>query len=201
MMRFLQKLRGRALKTMRDESPILLNNVQEALIMGLFEAEKFFQDNKDKTPVEYFKAMKPYIDDIASTQTKHLVYLPAVAGIYLLVRYFKPKVAGETGVEMGRSTYAFLKGMNLNKLGHLDSIDIAKLWAFHPEYHGGDGDAIPQTTIAPLVPEWFKHRWTFHNGDSKRIMKDIVENAPLICPKFSYENEWKLIKTIIDLLN
>ena len=89
-MGILRELKCKTIKTksMNDSSPILLDKVQEAIIIGLHNAEEFYQKNKEKIPVEYLKAMKPYIDNIANTQTEHLVYLPANVGIYLLVRYF-----------------------------------------------------------------------------------------------------------------
>ena len=84
-------------KDMLDESPVLLDAVQEVFISELIHAEKLYQDAKDIPLPQYIQnVVKPYIDELAQKQTHHLVYLPANVAIYMIVRHLKPSVAGKT---------------------------------------------------------------------------------------------------------
>ncbi len=82
---------------------------------------------------------------------------------YTVTRVLKPEIVIETGVGYGTSTAYFLKALADNGKGHLHSID-------RPPTQEGAIDYV-----GALVPDDLRGRWTLHQGRTKRILPQLLE--------------------------
>jgi predicted O-methyltransferase YrrM len=104
--------------------------------------------------------------------------------LYLLVRRYQPEVFVETGVSRGASTAYILAAMEENGKGRLYSIDlpppaVAVTPAPGESTQGlrlADGQWFrdPQG-VADLVPDVYKGRWTFIQGDATVELPRLLE--------------------------
>jgi predicted O-methyltransferase YrrM len=77
--------------------------------------------------------------------------------LYAAVRAVKPRIVVETGTAAGASAAYILSALNANGQGELHSIELA----------------TDRESVAGLVPERLKERFTLHFGDSLEIMPEL----------------------------
>ncbi|MFC1868981.1 class I SAM-dependent methyltransferase [Thermodesulfobacteriota bacterium] len=88
--------------------------------------------------------------------------------LYLLVRLLKPSRIIETGVASGASSAYILQALIDNQKGEMHSIDLP------PEN-------LPRGRESGwIVPEILRERWHIYIGDSKRILKDLLDQTGII---------------------
>ena len=96
--------------------------------------------------------------------------------LFAFVRRFKPKIAVETGVGQGVTSYTMLRAMQLNGFGKLISIDLPNR---NPAgYFNKDGQhdfVYTPEDKAPgwLIPEFLRRNWDFRLGTSAKILPTI----------------------------
>lgn len=95
-----------------------------------------------------------------------------VALLYYLVRAYKPKIAVETGVWSGKTSWSILKAMEDNDEGKLFSIDLGvKQWG---------SSILPTKEIGGFVPESLHSRWQLILGDSREKLPPILDKLNII---------------------
>lgn len=114
---------------------------------------------------KYLAALSPFVYEVSMRQKNAVYYLPIQVMIYFIVRKLQPKIAIETGVEKGGSTYAILEAMKNNNYGYLCSIDIEKYYKYNKKY---------VSQMAPLVGKDLKNRWTFICGDAQKELGNLL---------------------------
>ena len=83
--------------------------------------------------------------------------------LYILVRLLKPDRIIETGVASGSSSAYLLCALRDNKKGKLYSIDLPP-------------DNLPTGKCAGwIVPDHLRDYWSLHIGDSKELLKPLLE--------------------------
>ena len=83
--------------------------------------------------------------------------------LYLLIRLLKPNRILETGVASGSSSAYLLCALRDNKKGKLYSIDLPP-------------DNLPTGKCAGwIVPDHLQEYWSLHIGDSKELLKPLLE--------------------------
>jgi predicted O-methyltransferase YrrM len=82
--------------------------------------------------------------------------------VYALARAVRPRSVVETGVCYGVTTGYILQALQVNRSGHLYSIDLPPL--------GENADSY----IGSLVPQSLKYSWTLLRGSSKRLLPNIL---------------------------
>jgi len=83
---------------------------------------------------------------------------------YSLVRLLQPTVAVEVGVALGYSTAAIIQGLEDNRRGMLDSVDLP---VFSPGVERFTGHAIPERLRSTS-------RWTLELGPQRRILPGLL---------------------------
>ena len=83
--------------------------------------------------------------------------------LYLLINLFKPNVVLETGVASGASSAYILRALHDNDRGKLFSIDL-------PPSNLPEGKSTGW-----VVPKQSRTRWQLHIGDSKDLLKPLLE--------------------------
>lgn len=101
-------------------------------------------------PVNYF------LKSLGCTNTIYKYPDNYYQALYSIVLSLKPSIVFETGVQNGKSSSAILNAMNENNHGLLVSIDI---------------DACEKH----IVPLNLTKRWEFHQGNSKDIINDLIQ--------------------------
>ena len=95
-----------------------------------------------------------------------------VALLYYLVRAYKPRIAVETGVWSGKTSWSILKAMEDNGEGRLFSIDLGvKQWG---------SSVLPTKEIGGFVPEFLRPRWQLILGDSREKLPAVLEELGVI---------------------
>ncbi len=178
----------------------ILEQTTDILRYEIIKAETFYQSNiKQNDAKDYIRFIQQYTDDVAKRQELHEgieLYLPAHMGLYLLMRFQKPKLALETGVERGGSTLALLKGLyaNTQLLTPCDGCMPSKLYSYdisnstrflfaEQEWEKGKEAKIQRKNvkrvyvpIGTLVPDWLKPNWNLVIGDSiKKVPQTLKE--------------------------
>ncbi len=88
--------------------------------------------------------------------------LPA---LYLLIRLIKPDCIIETGVSSGASSAHILCALHDNEQGTLHSIDLPP-------------DSLPEGKESGwIVPKYLRSRWHLHIGDSKQLLKQLLNST------------------------
>ena len=82
--------------------------------------------------------------------------------LYLVCRLLRPATVVETGVAYGLSSAYMLTALDVNRHGHLYSVDLPPL--------GGDASRLQ----GALIPDRFRSRWTLHSGTSRRILPGLL---------------------------
>ncbi len=117
---------------------------------------------------------------------------------YTLIRLKKPSNILETGVAAGISSSLILAALKKNNAGILTSIDLPPSLGMK-EFKTLDKD------VGILVPESFKKQWIFKNGDSKKLLGQLLfKYKPEIFIHdslheykhmlFEYVNSWMIMK-------
>lgn len=83
---------------------------------------------------------------------------------YSLARLLQPNIAVEAGVALGYSTAAILQGLEDNRVGRLDSIDLP---VFSPGVERFTGHAIPERLRSAS-------RWTLELGPQRRVLPRLL---------------------------
>ena len=127
--------------------------------------------------------------------------------LYIAVRLLKPQAVLETGVFDGLSSAAILLGLHKNEEGHLTSIDLP---AYATIEHSTN--FMPDTTLPAgcepgwVVPDWLRHRYTVHLGDSRQVLPRVLRELRSIDiffhdslhtfdhMYFEYSSAWPLLK-------
>jgi hypothetical protein len=92
--------------------------------------------------------------------------------LYYLVRIYKPKIAVETGVWSGKTSWSILQAMADNGEGKLFSIDLGvKQWG---------ADVLPTSEIGGFVPQSLRPRWQLIIGDSKEKVPTLLTKLKTI---------------------
>lgn len=91
------------------------------------------------------------------------LYAKRVLLQYAIVRAFRPERIFETGIANGVSSAYLLLAMERNQKGSLHSIDV------------NDGSFLPAgKKVGWIVPEWLRHRWTVHLGDTRELLPQLL---------------------------
>lgn len=134
--------------------------------------------------------------------------------LYLMVRAYKPEIVVETGVARGASSAFILCSLHENKRGHLYSIDLPPSDApiISEDRARGmitleDGQRLSKGfSVAELVPEYLKKRWTLVYGDSRTELPALLSKIGKISMffhdslhtydhmLFEYETAWSYIE-------
>ena len=85
--------------------------------------------------------------------------------LYVLVRLLQPQCIIETGVSAGVSSAYILRALEDNQKGHLYSIDLP------PD------SLLSGKTSGWIVPQYLRHRWTLKIGDSKAVLKPLLDDV------------------------
>lgn len=111
--------------------------------------------------------------------------------LYRMIRQYRPKLAVETGVYLGRSSTAILAAMERNGAGHLISMDLPV--------------AMTASETGTLVPREFKGRWELRFGDSHTILPEVLAGGidfflhdsdhTYELQTFEYESAWPALRT------
>lgn len=184
----------------------MLEETTDALRIEISKAEDFYRTHMNKVdfphkPEKYLPLIRDYTDNLAREQENYHgveLYLPFHIGLYLLMRFQKPKIAFETGVERGGSTLALLKGLYENtqlktpcdgcEPGKLYSFDISNSTRFiraKSEWEQGKEakHQIEDKTFVPigtLIPKWLKNQWNFIVGSSlKNVPKTLKKTGSI----------------------
>jgi hypothetical protein len=86
-----------------------------------------------------------------------------LSALYLVVRLIQPDHIVETGVSAGVSSTYILSALEDNKKGELHSIDLP------PE------NLPAGKTVGWIVPEHLRDYWSLHIGDSKELLKPLLQ--------------------------
>lgn len=81
--------------------------------------------------------------------------------IYVVCRAVEPETVVETGVRYGSFDAHILAAMEKNGKGTLYSIDLP--------------DAVNRFEFGYLIPEDLRHRWELREGDSRKVLPELVE--------------------------
>jgi len=96
--------------------------------------------------------------------------------MYILVRSLKPEVIVETGVFEGISTVLILRALEKNNKGKLISLDIPPKKSIKNSTSIMRFPQLPEGLSSGwLVPERYKLRWELTIGDTRKILKEILE--------------------------
>ena len=194
-----------------DEYVKILETTTEILRREFRLAEQFYLHHPTKSPQNTLQLIKEHTDEVAKRQTAYNsveLYLPFHVGLYLIMRYYRPNINMETGVERGGSTLSILKGLYENHSGKLYSFDISNTTRFawkNEEWQneGRFGNMVNSERlwlpIATLVPDWLKNRWEFTVGSSltnvpKKLKK--IKSLDFFCAGHSHT--YKVQKAEID---
>ena len=186
----------------------ILEQTTDALRYEFVNAEKFYRYHQNKVnfphePKQYIQLIKEYTDKISKEQEQYFgieLYLPFHIGLYLLMRFQKPTIALETGVERGGSTLALLKGLyaNTQLLTPCDGCMPSKLYSYdisnstrflfaEQEWEKGKEAKIQRKNvkriyvpIGTLVPEWLKSNWNLIIGDSIKKVPQTLKKVGVI---------------------
>ena len=83
---------------------------------------------------------------------------------YVVARAVRPGIVVETGIANGVSCAYLLLALKLNGKGVLHSVEI------------GDSSYLPPGRNAGwVVPDWLRHGWQVHIGDSKIVLPKILD--------------------------
>lgn len=103
--------------------------------------------------------------------------------LYVLVRRLRPRIIVETGVAAGVSTSIILRALDRNSGGTLHSIDLPN--RAEGGYRNRDGRWDPVFTPARFEPGWIvppslRSRWFLHLGDSRSVLRPVLERLERI---------------------
>lgn len=87
---------------------------------------------------------------------------------YSIIRLTKPSIIIETGVARGVTTSYILKALDMNRTGHLFSIELPILMPY------------AWKEIGRMVPESLRQKWTLILGPGTQKMKKLRENVASI---------------------
>ena len=91
------------------------------------------------------------------------LYTNKISFQYAVIRALKPEAVVETGVANGISSSYILLALEKNQKGRLHSIDI------------GDRALLPSGGHTGwIVPDWLRHRWTLHMGDTRALLTPLL---------------------------
>jgi hypothetical protein len=85
-----------------------------------------------------------------------------VRAIWCLTRHLKPKTIVETGVAHGVTTRCILEALNLNRDGHLWSIDLPPL------------ERAWRKEVGVAVGDRYSDRWSYIKGSSRRRLPELL---------------------------
>jgi len=85
--------------------------------------------------------------------------------LYIVVRLLQPQCIIETGVSAGVSSAYILRALEDNRKGHLYSIDLP------PD------SLLSGKTSGWIVQQYLRHRWTLKIGDSKAVLKPLLDDV------------------------
>jgi Methyltransferase domain len=110
--------------------------------------------------------------------------------LYRMIRRYRPRVAVETGVFLGRSSTAILAAMHRNGVGHLISMDLPV--------------AMTARETGTLVPPELKDRWELRFGDSHALLPEVLAGGvdfffhdsdhTYELQTFEYETAWPALR-------
>ena len=83
---------------------------------------------------------------------------------YSVIRITKPSIVVETGVARGITTTYILKALDMNKIGHLYSIELPILMPY------------AWKEVGKIVPDSLRRRWTLVFGPGTHEMKKLQKN-------------------------
>lgn len=101
--------------------------------------------------------------------------------LYMLVRFARPEMVLETGVFDGASSAITLQALEDNQKGSLVSIDLPARGIIN-----GSTDRMTDTTLPPgqapgwVIPDYLRHRFQLHQGDSKELLPKLLAQHPRI---------------------
>ena len=130
------------------------------LMCSAGDLDSVYEDyaNKRKVWDEIGDKLSAYPSGYGQQMTRELPIL------YLSVRLLKPNLIVETGVSSGASSAFILEALHDNAKGHLYSIDLPP-------------DNIPEGKESGwIVPEYLRSRWKLLIGNSKVILKPLLED-------------------------
>jgi predicted O-methyltransferase YrrM len=85
--------------------------------------------------------------------------------LYYLIRLNRPRLAIETGVWTGKSSWFILQAMSDNDQGNLLSIDLGRKTI--------DESVLPVKEVGDLVPAGLRKRWNLVIGDARDVLPDL----------------------------
>lgn len=107
--------------------------------------------------------------------------------LYVIVRYFCPPIAVETGVLYGGNSAFILRALDRNQTGKLISIDYP-VETLSPEekqkrHHlVGDSEILPEGFHPGfIIPDNRKSRWDLRLGDSLSVIPSLNEKIDFFC--------------------
>jgi len=113
---------------------------------------------------EHLRSAQKQLDGVAAIGAD--LYAKRVLLQYAIVRAFRPSIVLETGIANGVSSAYLLLAMERNQTGILHSIDV------------NDGSYLPAgKRVGWIAPDWLRHRWTVHLGDSRELLSQILESV------------------------
>jgi hypothetical protein len=158
------------LESSNEQRPIHLIIDTESAIRALGSAagstwDSWFNESTLAYVAERVREEQARMPSDAPFRTFHNGDLLLSRFCYGVTRALRPKVVVETGVCYGVTSAHVLQALDLNKEGHLHSIDLPPL--------GKNADAY----VGRLVPSDLRSRWTLHRGTSRRLLPSILKQV------------------------
>lgn len=101
--------------------------------------------------------------------------------LYYLVRWLKPRVVVETGVDRGLSSAFILSAIRDNSQGRLFSIDLPTASYFEPSARTPTTSNVGNKTYPGyVIPETLKSAWSLRLGDSRTALPGLLNELGTI---------------------
>jgi predicted O-methyltransferase YrrM len=113
------------------------------------------------------KCWEEISESLSNYKNSYALQMPQqeLSVLYILTRLLKPECIVETGVSAGVSSAYILRALEDNQKGKLYSIDLP------PD------NILSGKTSGWIVPQYLRNRWSLHIGDSKEVLKPLLDSV------------------------
>jgi len=153
---------------------VLINSVMLRVGSVFKNSSKFYTEellNNSELKHQFLEMSKKYNHYKFKSWEDRIKSLPGnIAIYYSLVRELRPKLLVETGTATGSMTSFILAALNQNNDGKLISIDLkSNAGKLTMDLN------LEKEDIGYWIPEKFKDRWDYKDGDAKVLLPEIFQ--------------------------